>query len=175
MQTLLHLRHAEREPGGVDLTPRGRAQAAALGRRLPRFDRVVTSPRARAVQTAEAMGYAVDAQLPELLELPEPASTRFDREPPASFEACVRLVDGTAELRANAEALAARWAEETDRLAEAGRLLIVSHGGIIELGTVGAIGSAARTWGPALERLEGVELRRASGRWVGGSVLRSTG
>jgi len=53
----------------VGLTPEGRAQAEALGRRLDpsEFDIVLTSPRQRARETAEAAGFSaeVDEDLAE--------------------------------------------------------------------------------------------------------------
>jgi phosphohistidine phosphatase len=60
---LLIVRHAEAAPGEPDelrrLTPRGRAQARALGRRLRAEqlapDAVVTSPLLRARETADAL------------------------------------------------------------------------------------------------------------------------
>ena len=61
---LLIVRHAEAAPGHPDelrtLTPAGRAQARALGRRLREEaflpDAVVTSPLLRARETAVALG-----------------------------------------------------------------------------------------------------------------------
>jgi alpha-ribazole phosphatase len=71
------VRHAEPAVVGVcygaldvDLSPRGRGQAAALAERLrkERFDAVVSSPRTRATETAAALGLpiATDDRLREL-------------------------------------------------------------------------------------------------------------
>ncbi|TML10367.1 MAG: phosphohistidine phosphatase SixA [Actinobacteria bacterium] len=64
---LYMVRHAEAEPGDPDdlrqLTPEGRAQARALGKRLAadgvRADAVLTSPLLRARQTGEALADAL--------------------------------------------------------------------------------------------------------------------
>ena len=173
MRTLVHLRHGEREPGGVHLTPRGAQLAAQLGRRLQRFDRVITSPKPRAVETAEAMGYAVDAELPELGGLPAPIDRWVDREDPRSFADYVALVDRLEEVKAHAQVLAGRWRDEAERVPEGGRLLLVSHGGIIELGAVGALGALTSAWGPTLGLLDGVELDRDRSGWCRGAVVRS--
>ena len=172
MRTLVHLRHGERERGGPHLTHRGVGRAASVGRRLAPFDRAVTSPKARAVETAEAMGYAVARQLPDLEGVPEAVERWLDRDSPTSFDQYVALVEEVREVRRYAQRLASVWREELEQLPEARRLLMVSHGEVIELGTVGALGDRVRQWGPALGLLEGVELRLEDGRWRRGSVVR---
>jgi len=133
---------------------------------------VVTSPKPRAVETAEAMGYAVDAELSELGALPGPVDRWVDREAPRSFADYVTLVDRLAEARTHAKVLADRWRNELERLSEGGRLLLVSHGGVIELGAVGALGARTRAWGPTLGFLEGIELDRDRSGWCRGAVVR---
>lgn len=63
MQVVL-VRHAEAAPGEPDelrpLTPRGRAQARALARVMPRPDAILSSPLLRARETAELLGAAFD-------------------------------------------------------------------------------------------------------------------
>jgi phosphohistidine phosphatase len=79
---LWFLRHGEAEDAGDDprLTGRGRAQGEAAGRALARlglaFDAILTSPRARARETAELAGEALDAEPVEH----EPLSGGFDRD-----------------------------------------------------------------------------------------------
>ncbi|HYA10292.1 MAG TPA: histidine phosphatase family protein, partial [Thermoplasmata archaeon] len=85
MRTLVHLRHAERQPGGPHLTERGARAAAEVARRLPRFDRAITSPKPRAVETAEAMGYGVARELPDLGGLPDELDRWVVRASPRSF------------------------------------------------------------------------------------------
>ena len=172
MRTLVHLRHGERAPGGTDLTELGARRAAEVGRRMARFDRVVTSPKPRAVETAEAMGYAVDAELPLLGSLPGPIERWIDRSMPRSFDAFVRFVAKVEEARTEAEALAARLAQEVDLLPESGRLLAVSHTGVVELNAVGALGPAAAAWGPTAGYLEGIMLAREAGAWRSGAPVR---
>jgi broad specificity phosphatase PhoE len=172
MRTLVHLRHGEREPGGSHVTERGARRAAEAGRRLARFDRVVTSPKPRAVETAEAMGYAADAELPALGGLPGPLERWIDRALPRTFSAFVTFVAEVGEARDEASALAGVLAEQLDLLPESGRLLAISHGGVIELSAVGAVGSAAADWGPTPGYLEGVTLFRDAGAWHPGGPVR---
>ena len=172
MWTLVHLRHSEREAGGVHVTSRGLRLAAELGGQLGRFDRVVTSPKPRAVETAEGMGLTVDATLPELGTLPGPVGRCLEREDPRSFGDYLGLIARVEEARAHALHLARLWVDELYRLPDGSRLLLVSHGGVIELGTAGALGRRVAGWGPTLGLLEGVELQREGSRWGAGRVLR---
>jgi broad specificity phosphatase PhoE len=172
MRALVHLRHAERQPGGPHLTQRGAARASVVGRHLGRFDRVLTSPQRRAIETAEAMGYVVDGELTELGGLPGELERWVDRTGPTTYADYLAFVEKVAEARSHAVALADRWRSEVDRLADGGRLLLVSHRGVIELGAVGAIGAMAAGWGRVPGYLEGVQLELASSGWESGVPVR---
>jgi broad specificity phosphatase PhoE len=172
MRSLIHRRHSLREPGEDRLSGAGVALARRVGAASGRFDRVVTSPKVRAVQTALAMGYAVDAQRPELGE-PEPSIGRFlDRAAPSTFHEYVRWSTEVAEVGAAGARLAQAWGEELDQVPDGSRLLMISHSGVIELGAAGALPDGADGWGATLAPLEGVQLDRVGGRWVSGAVLR---
>jgi phosphohistidine phosphatase SixA len=81
------VRHADAEPGDPDelrrLTPGGRAQARALGRRLAddgvRPDAVLSSPLLRARETAAEIARATGARV-EPVEALEPGATPEDVE-----------------------------------------------------------------------------------------------
>ena len=172
MRSLVHRRHSLRSPGDVHLSEEGVALAREVGRRSGPFDRVLTSPKARAVETAESMGFAVDAELEDLESLPDPVGRFLERESPSSFGDYVRWASTVHEVRAAAEGLAARWAAELDRVPEGRSVLMISHAGVIELGAAGALPETAVRWGPPLGPLEGIRLDRERGRWVRGEVLR---
>jgi len=172
MRTVVHLRHAERQPGSVHLSDGGERRAHELGRRLARFDRVLTSPKPRAVETAEAMGYPVHGEVAEFAGLPEEIDGWVDRYAPRSFADYVALVQSDPSARAQAGDLAERLRNLLAAIADGGRLLVVSHGGVVELSAVGALGRTTAAWGHTLEPLEGVELRLAPLGWQGGAVLR---
>lgn len=172
MRSLVHRRHSLRQPTDVHLSPEGVELARRIGARSGRFDRVITSPKARATETALAMGFPVDEQWEELGALPDPVGRFLDRESPGTFGEYVRWVVAVHELRAAAVAIADRWGAALDRTPEGGRLLMVSHAGIIELGAAGALPDEAVHWGATLAPLEGVRLERDRGRWVRGAVLR---
>src|SRR5215217_30724 len=66
MRLLEIRRHARRERPAQHLIQRGVDMARTLGAELGPFHRVVTSPLARCVETAVAMGFAVDEEQPAL-------------------------------------------------------------------------------------------------------------
>ncbi|HTZ61817.1 MAG TPA: histidine phosphatase family protein [Thermoplasmata archaeon] len=172
MRTVEHRRHSRRDPGDLHLSAAGRALARKVGPSLPRFDRVVTSPRDRAIETAEELGHAVDGTDPALAELPDDLGLELGDERFWTFERIATLVRESAVAREYAAAQAERWRTELERVPDGGHLLIVSHGSIIVFGTVGALGDRAAGWGPAIGYLEGVRLRWDGRRWVSGEVLR---
>jgi broad specificity phosphatase PhoE len=175
MRSLVHRRHSLRTPGEVHLSPEGIALARKVGAGSGRFDRVLTSPILRAVETAEAMGYRVDERWESLGALAEPVGRFLDRERPSSFGEYVRWSTTVHEVRDAARQLARTWGEALDRLPDRSRVLMVSHAGVIELGAAGALPEAALQWGASLAPLEGVRLDRERGRWVRGEVLRVPG
>jgi broad specificity phosphatase PhoE len=174
MRSLVHRRHSLRGAGEVHLSDDGVALAVRVGRESGRFDRVVASPKPRAVETAAAMGYPVDAEWEALAALPEPVGRFLERESPSTFGEYVRWATTVHEVRAAAQALAQEWGAALDRVPDGGRLLLISHAGLIELGAAGALPDEVVGWGPALAPLEGIRLDREHGRWVRGEVLRLT-
>lgn len=171
MRTLEHRRHSRRDPSGVQLNAAGRALARSVGAILPRFDRVVTSPKPRAIETAERMGRRVDATVPELGTMPDDLGVLPGAEAPHSFADYARWVRESPIAARYARTQSARWRAELERVPDGGSLLMISHGGVIELGAVAALPRRAATWGGPLGYLEGVRLTW-DGRWVSGEVLR---
>jgi broad specificity phosphatase PhoE len=172
MRTLEHRRHSRRDPGAPQLNAAGLALARSVAVGLPRFDRVVTSPRPRAVETAEAMGLRVDATVPELVESLDDVGFSFASVHPATFADSVRAVERSAAVQEFATRQLVIWRTELERVPEGGGLLMISHGGLIELGAGLAVPGVARHWGPPLSYLEGVRLTWDGNRWVSGEILR---
>jgi broad specificity phosphatase PhoE len=175
MRSLVVRRHSLRSQGDEHLSAAGVALARQVGGRSGTFHRVVTSPKARALETAVAMGFTVDATRDELGSLPESVGRFLDREAPVTFEEYVRWVGQASELRQAAEVLASCWSEELARVPDGGRLLMISHAGLIELGTVGAAPGPVSAWGRALAPLDGVRLDAEGSRWIGATLLRAEG
>jgi len=129
-------RHAERTDRGKEesaLSPAGRAMAAALAKRAPKFALVVSSPLPRAKESAQLIAGRLDGVEPGFL--PEMGGVIGDR----IFGEMRTLADWAEVLseREDARKFAteqlATWARVAIRVGEKDRVLAVSHGGIIEL------------------------------------------
>jgi broad specificity phosphatase PhoE len=164
-----HRRHSWRVEGGAHLTQRGVELARRVGETMGRFDLVITSDIPRALETAIAMGYAVDRQEKLLGELGTGSEVNWELGF-AEFARGHRLGrDTTKSCRKHAEFLRSVAAE----LRPDGRALIVSHGGIIEAGVVGLLPDLDYApWGPACERCEGVRLTFDGDSCIGAELLR---
>ena len=157
-------RHSRRQRPGQHLTPWGIALARRVGSGLGPFDVVVTSPLARCVETAVAMGFAVDATDPRLAG-PDGTGETFPEIERVDWTegraGLLRLIAEGGPMATFAREQAAIWVELALRLPEGGRGLVVGHGGafidgaalILEPNTPGlATGSPA-------SYCEGVRLR----------------
>src|SRR3954470_12564796 len=145
MRILEIRRHARRKRPAQHLSQRGVTMARALGKQLGPFDRVVTSPLPRCVETAVAMGFAVDEDRPDLAgedvrgeSFPEMEAVDWD----AGYADFGRLLARGGPFAAFANAQAALWREIAEALPAGGRGLIVGHGGFIEAGAVAAFPTA---------------------------------
>lgn len=172
MRVLEHRRHSRRDPFGVHLNAEGIALARRVRREVGGFDRVVTSPKPRAVETAEALGFVHPLVVPALGEMPEEVVAVGEGSGPVTFADYVRAVREDPAARAYATGQLTLWGEVLGSVSEGGRVLMISHGGTIEFGASLALPDAARTWGASLGYLEGVRLERDKGRWTRGEVLR---
>ena len=175
MRTLEHRRHSRRDPVSIHLSDQGRALARTVGATLPHFDRVVTSPKPRAIETAEALGCRSAATLDGLGQMPDEVGVSLDVLRLRSFAEYVAVIRQSEEMAAYAAGQAELWRTELERVPEGGTLLLVSHGGVIEFGAASALPREVPSWGPPLGYLEGVRLRWDGQRWVSGEVVRVLG
>lgn len=167
MRILEHRRHGHRLPGGTHLSPEGVRNARVVGDSMGPFYRTVTSPRPRAIETAVAMGFAVEYEIPELARFPE------DLEPTTgalageriTFDAWAGEIRHNPRLREYAETQEFLWRSVLDGVPDGGRVLMISHGGIIEVGALGADFEEARGLGDGLQYLEGLRLEWTGTRW----------
>lgn len=172
MRTVEVRRHSLREPHGDHLSAEGVELARRTAPTLHRMDRVVTSEKVRAIETAEALGLRVDRTIRELGQVPDEVQARIDEAHPQSFAEYVVLVARNPWVRAFAASQVELWRSEADLLANEGHLLVVSHGGVIELGAAMAVPDEARRWGLPLSVLEGVRLCWDGDRCTRGEILR---
>jgi len=176
MRLLEVRRHARRERPAQHLIQRGVLMARALGEQLGPFDLVVSSPLARCVETAVAMGFAVDEECPELAG-PDVRGETFpgsdDVDWDTGYAGFARLFAQGGAFAEFARGQAAIWLDIARRLPEGGRALIVGHGGFIEGGAVAAFPDADHaTWGRTVRHCEGVLVGVEEDRFASIEVLR---
>jgi broad specificity phosphatase PhoE len=173
VRTLEHRRHSRREVGSVHLSAEGVELARRVAPGVGRFDRVVTSPLPRAVETARALGFPHPETLDGLAEGPDPnivGGDVLDLTTFGRYLAAFRRRPGAREYATRQLTL---WREALQSVPEGGRLLMISHGGVIEFGTCAALLEGVRDWGASLGYLEGVRLRLSdAGRWQGADLVR---
>ncbi len=164
----------------VHLSQAGIELAGRVGADMGPFDRVVTSHITRTLETAVAMGFAVDDQWSVLGEI-EPDvwaevghHERWDwDEPFAAFARLVEVGGATARLgHAQAEA----WRAILRDLPEDGRALVVSHGRVIEAGAVACVPNVDHAaWGQPFGKCEGLRLAYDGDAWIAPELLRVAG
>jgi broad specificity phosphatase PhoE len=143
-------RHAERAMGTV-LTPRGEATARALAG--ARYALVVSSPLERAKRTAELIGGRLDATEPGLLPDIGGAGVFGAMDTLAEWRALLR---SDPKARTFAHEQLSTWARLAARVGPKDRVLVISHGGIIDLPIVALAEEAGVTVdGPSFANLEG--------------------
>jgi broad specificity phosphatase PhoE len=171
MKTIEIRRHSIRERMSPDLSEEGRVLARFIGEELGPFDRVITSQLPRAFQTAVAMGFQVNEQL-ELLntygdfveaEIPWPAS--FD-------EYAAPLLRNGAPKR-YAQRLLEYYTHLAESLADGGAALVITHGGVVEIGAVVCLPNADHAaWGSYVECCEGVRLFWDDDKFINVEIVR---
>jgi broad specificity phosphatase PhoE len=171
MKTIEIRRHSMRSTGGDHLSQQGVTLARLVGQNLGPFDRVITSTRPRAFETAIAMGFAVDEQV----ELLSTYGGNVDREAPwpQSFEAYAMAFAHGGAVTKFGKKLAKIYNELADYLPDGRAALVVNHGGIVEMGAVACLAATGFTvQGDAVSYCEGVRLFWEDGKCVKAEILR---
>ena len=152
---------------GSDLSSEGVALAREIGATLGRFARVATSPLPRAIETAIAMGHAVD----QLIDLPSgyvPGEVAHHDQwawpqPYVRYAALIAQGGGLAQVAAIGREAMFRL---VSAVPDGEAALFVSHGGTIEPVLVACLPQADHAaWGAALGHLEGARLGWEDGRF----------
>ncbi len=154
-------RHSKRVRSGQHLSRWGVLLARRVGDELGPFDRVVTSPLPRCLETAVAMGFAVD----ETIEALAGADGRGEGFPQAEevdwsagWAGMAAQVHRGGPLASFAAGQAARWREVVRALPEGGRALLIGHGGAFLSGAAICFRPEADygAWGAGSSYCEGV-------------------
>lgn len=150
-------RHTMRSKPGQHLSQDGVELANYVGKGTGPFDTVVSSEVPRAVETAIAMGFAIDYQIAELGVLPDNIYSAISW--PNSMENISTLVDENEACRSFARKQANHWHAVLNHLSGNQTALIITHGGIIELGAVAfALGADYASWGGPIGYCEGFKF-----------------
>lgn len=176
---LVVFRHAYTKKGevrgqGSHLSSEGVALARRIGARLGSFDRVYVSLEPRTMETALAMGFAVDAALafscgyvPGEFE----HHAQWDWQSP--FVRFAELIRAGGQLSATVAADRALWDRLVSAVSPGGRVLILSHGGTIEPVLVACLPEANHAlWGAPFSHGDGVVLTHRGGRFVDAVFMR---
>jgi broad specificity phosphatase PhoE len=146
-----------RRKPGIHLSQDGVTLARQVGETSGPFDLVVTSPLERAMQTAIAMGWKVNETVELLAHYPDDLIEQIGWPAPFSHLADVVARDST--IADFAAQMANMWHKIASEIPPAGNGLIISHGGIVELGAIASVlGADHKSWGGALGYCEGVRL-----------------
>jgi broad specificity phosphatase PhoE len=182
MRTIEIRRHSYTKKGegrgkGSHLSKEGVVLARQIGGEIGPFDLVLTSPVPRAVETAIAMGFAVNDQLEALGDLSPAVLAEIGHlerwaweEPFVGFAHFVCQGGPTARM---GERQREAWVRALEFVPSGGRVLIISHGRIIESGLVTCIPDGCfAAWGASFHHCEGVRMTFEEGRFQGPQLLR---
>ena len=154
--------------GGSHLSAEGVALARLLGESLGPFAAVVTSASPRAMETAVAMGFAVD----DTVELPSGyVPGEVDRHHqwrwPHPYRSYAELLGRGGELATVAETHRRIWTSIVAVVPDGAAALVVAHGGGIEPGLVACLPDADHeSWGAPFRHCDGARLAFDGGRFV---------
>jgi broad specificity phosphatase PhoE len=164
-------RHSIRSKPGDHLSQQGVTLARLAGENLGPFDKVITSTMPRAFETAIAMGFAVDEQL-ELLNSTGDAVE--DEIPwPQKFEVYAKAFTRGGAVTKYGRVLARFYGELADFLSYGRNALIITHGGVVEIGAVACLAETdVKVQGEAVKPCEGIRLYYDDKKVVRAEILR---
>ncbi len=157
MKILEFRRHSTRVKSSPHLIQEGVEKARKIGSTLGSYNLVISSNAPRAIETAVAMGYAVDQIREEISATPEKIEgevtwgMNFDQ-----YNEVVKQGGKTADY---VDKMATFVMDIAKLLDENESALVISHGGLIELLTIGCFPlEDYKQWGEPLDTCEGVRI-----------------
>ena len=171
MKTIEIRRHSIRSMDGK-LTEQGLMLARLLGEEMGQFQRVITSPLPRAIQTAEAMGYEVN----ETADILAGTDAGWDLDCPfgssfSEYAQAVRQNNSPDGFYANL--LAAFYQKLAESLPEGGAALVINHSGVVEISAAACLpGANLDHLGEHAMYCEGIRLTWENGAFTAAEVLR---
>jgi broad specificity phosphatase PhoE len=173
MKKIEYRRHTKRKRPHPNINQKGVKLARKVGKKMGKFDLVVTSSLPRAYETAIAMGYAVDRQYEILGDMPEEAFYEIDYEF-GSFMDFAKAVWSGNKLSQATDEQVELFKEIAQELPDEGKALVIGHGGIAETTIIRCLPADTdyKKWGGKLGLCEGVRLYYENGNFVKGKLLR---
>ena len=164
-------RHSIRVKPSPHLSQKGVDLAMEIGEEMAEFDRVISSNAPRAIETAVAMGYAIDQTFDEISQTPK--NLEEETEWGMSFHQYAEVIQKEGKTEKYSKEMADFIMNLVNELPEKGSILIVSHGGLIEICVIGCLPNIDYTsWGKALDVCEGVRLAFDGEKFVSAEILR---
>lgn len=171
MKILEIRRHSIRHNQSGHLSQEGVRLARSVGETLGPFDFVATSTLTRALETALAMGFAVDEQV-ELMST-YGAEVQAEAPWPLSYFHYAQVVKQDGAAARYAYQLFDYYVDTLNKIADGGAVLAINHGGVVELGVVACLPDEDfSTWGDEVSYCEGARLYWEDGKFIKGEVLR---
>jgi broad specificity phosphatase PhoE len=124
-------RHSRRNGADANLSQAGVDLARRLGAEMGPFALVLTSPAERAIQTAVAMGFALD-RIEDALALPGLSQLALELDTCKTFADVIRLMRASVHMAEYARTLRMLADELAGELRDGERALAISHGGVLE-------------------------------------------
>ncbi len=160
-----------RRKPGQHLSQDGIDLARLVGESSGPFSLVATSHIPRAIETAIAMGFEVDEIDKTLAHIPTDVIAGMASWP-TPFSAVSRAVKAGGPAANYAAQMVDAWHSIVERIPDSTQALVVSHGGLIEVGAVAAVPDQPHDdWGGPIGYCEGVGLT-FDGRFTSCEVLR---
>lgn len=167
-----HIRHAHRLGKSPHISKKGLLKANEIGKKLPEFDRVLSSISIRALETAIALGCSIDETInfddAEPNELnPIKKEQVFDL-----FADFKKNILETSFFKAYSSNLVSLISNKLKIYKNTEKILIISHGGVIEYSTIGFLPTIDYlSWGRVVDHCNGVKLIFEGGKCLKGTKL----
>jgi broad specificity phosphatase PhoE len=182
MRTIEIRRHCYTKKGevrvkGSRLSAEGVMQARRIGEQIGPYNLVLSSDIPRTLETALAMGFAVDEQWTVLGDIPADVWEELGHQErwtwDAPFVQFARFVSHNGPTARLGKHQQTAWTQALESVPPNGRVLIVSHGRIIETGLVTYIPDGDfSSWGRPFGHGEGVCLQYENAAFINVQIRR---
>lgn len=171
MKYLEHRRHAMRIKPFDHLSQQGVDLAKRVGQEMGQFDYIVTTTLPRAAETVTAMGFGIIEVCQELSTMADYILDEIEWD--AGFEKFFNASQAGGPVSDYCLYLKKLFLGFLEKTPENGRLLIVSHGGIVEASVLGCLAdSEISKWGAPISYCEGISLQFEKGTFNTPKLLR---